>query len=172
MFRRQKESILGLLKERDALMDYGKKKYWLAYRDFLDTSDDFTDFAGENLEGKQGYLDLIEKLLGADENAKVFVEVYGFEWDGGVPFIYADTLIILSRLPLGRVERFFSESEDIFPSDIGEITDFSEQGYCVNDNGGVTYFPRQYFLIGDDGDLIPVENPCDSGYHMYYCWWD
>lgn len=98
MFRRQKESILGLLKERDALKDYGKKNYWLTYRDFLDTSDDFTDFAGENLEGKQGY--------------------------------------------------------------------------CVNDNGGVTYFPRQYFLIGDDGDLIPVENPCDSGYHMYYCWWD
>lgn len=172
MFRRQKESMLALLKKRDADRDYGKNKYWFSYKDFLDPSDNFTDFACENLEGKQGYLDLIEKLLKADETAKVFVEVYGFEESGDGPFIYADTLIIFSRLPLGKIEQIFSEPEDIFPSDIGEITDFSKQGYCIGDNGEAAYFLRRYFLIGDDGNPLPVENPYDDGYMVYYCWWD
>lgn len=60
-----------------------------------------------------------QNLLHIDENAKVFVQVYGMENDNE-PFVYADTLIIFSKLSLDRIKQIFNESEDIFPSDIGE----------------------------------------------------
>ena len=50
----------------------------------------------------------------------------------------------------------FNELIDIFPSDIGEETDFSRQNYLIDENG----------------NLVSVENLFDSGYSVYYCWWD
>lgn len=155
MFQKQKDTVLELLKFQKANRNYAAR-YWFSYQDFLDPADSFTSFACENLEGKQRYVSLIETLLHADELAKVFVEVYGFEEVKGEQFIYADTLIIYSKLPLHEIGQIFNEPEDIFPSDIGEINDSMQQ--C--------------FLIDHDGVLIPAANISSGDSSVYYCWWD
>ena len=156
MFQSQNDTIITLLKARDAARNYGKANYWFSYKDFLDPADIFTEFCCENLDGKQNYISLIEKLLDADKTAKIFVEVYGLEEDGNAQFIYADTLFIFSKLSLEMITLIFNELIDIFPSDIGEETDFSRQNYLIDENG----------------NLVSVENLFDSGYSVYYCWWD
>lgn len=52
IFQKQRETILALLKSNKNHVN----KYWFLYKDFLDTTDGFTDFSCENLDGKQGYL--------------------------------------------------------------------------------------------------------------------
>jgi len=155
MDNRQKGAILTLLK-LDKNSGNHKDRYWFSYRDYLDPTDDFTSFACEDLDGKRKYIAVIENLLNADKSAKVFVEVYGFEEDHGEPFIHADTLIIFSKRPLAGIKQIFNEPEDIFPSDIGEETDFS----------------RRIFLIGENGELVPGAELFDDGSSVYYCWWD
>lgn len=154
MRQRQKEVVLELLKSAKANRNY-ENKYWFSYNDFLNTTDDFTTFSCENLDGKQGYIALIENLLNIDETAKIFVEVYSFEEVNNEQFIYADTLIIFSRLSLPKIEQIFYEPKDIFPSDIGEVNDL-----------------QKTFIIDDQGNLIPVANLPNSDYSVYYCWWD
>lgn len=155
MLLKQKEIILALLKSDEANRSY-ENKYRFTYEDFMDPADDFTAFACENLEGKQGYITLIENLLHADETAKIFVEVYGYEENHDEQFIYSDTLIIYSKLSLPEIKQIFYEPEDIFPSDAGEVTDFSQPT----------------FLIDNHGDLVPVTESSRDGYSVYYCWWD
>ena len=155
MLQRQKETVLALLKSDEVKKTFGNK-YWLAYKDFLNPLDDFTAFSCENGEGKQDYIDLIENLLSIDETAEIFVEVYGYEEDNNEQFIYADTLIIFSKLSLFEIKQIFNEPQDIFPSDIREITDFSQQN----------------FIIDENGDLLSVENPVTDNCSAYYCWWD
>lgn len=70
-------------------------------------------------------------------------------------FISADTLIIFSTLPLHEIKQIFNESKDIFPSDIGELTDSSLD-----------------YVVGDNGNLFPSVNLFNNGYSAYYCWWD
>lgn len=154
MLNRQKETVLELLKSDKTNKNY-TNRYWLSYKDFLDPTDGFTSFSCEDFDGKRGYIALIENLLKADETARIFVEVYGFEEIDNEQFIYADTLIIFSKLSLPEIKQIFNEPEDIFPSDIGEETNFSQQTY----------------MIGDNGDLVPVEKLSDDDY-VYYCWWD
>ncbi len=154
MDNQQKGTILTLLKIDKTNRNYANN-YWFKYKDFLDPADSFTAFLCEQLEGKQGYISLIENLLHIDRTAKIFVEVYGFE-DNDEPFIYADTLIIFSRMPLARIKQIFNKPEDIFPSDIGEEKDFSQQT----------------FLIGEKGVITPVTKPSSNEYSVYYCWWD
>lgn len=154
MLNRQKETVLELLKSDKTNKNY-TNRYWLSYKDFLDPTDGFTSFSCEDFDGKRGYIALIENLLKADETARIFVEVYGFEEIDNEQFIYADTLIIFSKLSLPEIKQIFNEPEDIFPSDIGEETDFSQQTY----------------MIGDNGDLVPVEKLSDDD-SVYYCWWD
>ena len=95
----QKNTVLALLKEAEAHRNY-TAKYWLSYKDFLDPTEGFAEFCGDYLEGKSRYIDLINHLQDKDETARVFVEVYGFEENDDEEFIYADTLIIFSKLPL------------------------------------------------------------------------
>ena len=154
MNHQQKDIILTLLKENEMTGNY-TNRYWFTYQDFLDPTDPFTDFSCENLGGKQGYVDLIQTLIRADETAKIFVAVYGYEEDHNELFIYADTLIIFSKRSLSEIEQIFNAPEDIFPSDIGEETDFSNQ-----------------FLIDANGELIPAEKLFSDEYFAYYCWWD
>lgn len=78
MLHKQKETILAVLKSNKVSKNY-ERTYWFSYQDFLDPEDNFTSFSCEELDGKQGYIALIGNLLNADANAKVFVEVYGFE---------------------------------------------------------------------------------------------
>ncbi len=155
MLNTQKETILAALKADKANKSY-ENRYWFSYKDFLNPTDDFTAFVCENLEGKQQYLNLIENLLNADKTAKIYVEIYGFEEDNNEQFIYADTLIIFSKLSLVEIEKIFNEPEDIFPSDIGEETDFLNRAFIVDDNG----------------DLVPAADFFDDSYSVYYCWWD
>lgn len=154
MLQKQKETILALLKSDRANETY-KRNYWFSYKDYLDPTDKFTDFSCENLDGKQDYIILIESMLHADETAKIFVQVYGLDEDNSDEIIYADTLIVFSTLTLIEIKRIFNEPRDIFPSDIGELTDFSQD-----------------FVVDDNGNLIPVINLFRSGYSAYYCWWD
>lgn len=154
MDSRQKGTILTLLKVDKMTGNY-TNNYWFDYKDFLDPTDDFTAFESERLEGKEEYTSLIENLLRIDENAKVFVQVYGMENDNE-PFVYADTLIIFSKLSLDRIKQIFNEPEDIFPSDIGEETDFSQPT----------------FLIGAHGEIIPGVELFKEDGSVYYCWWD
>ena len=155
MTQKQKEKVLTLLKSAEANKNY-ENRYWISYKDFLDPIDDFTEFSCENLDGKQGYISLIENILSRDKIAEIFVEVYGYEEDGSEQFVYADTLIIFSQLPLPEIKQIFNEPEDIFPSDIGEVDDFSQQNFIVDGNG----------------NLVPAANILDNDYSVYYCWWD
>lgn len=120
MLQKQKETILALLKSDEANKNY-KRNYWFSYQDYLDLTDNFTDFSCENLDGKQEYITLIENLLNADETAKIFVQVYGLDEDNNDEFISADTLIVFSTLPLHEIKRIFNEPEDIFPSYSGRL---------------------------------------------------
>lgn len=65
-------------------------------------------------------------------------------------------LIIFSKVSLDEIKQIFNEPEDIFPSDIGEETDFS----------------RPTFLIDDNGELIPGAKLFGEDCFVYYCWWD
>lgn len=155
MIQKQKETVLALLKSQMANKSF-EINYWFPYKDFLNPTDDFTEFACENLDGKQEYITLIQNLLSADETAKIFVEVYGMEEDENAPFIHAETLIIFSKLSLYKVKEIFNAPKDIFPSDIGELSDFYKQN----------------FIIDDNGDLLPVSSSYNSEQSIYYCWWD
>lgn len=155
MNNQQKDTILTLLKNDEISKNY-KANYWFSYKDFLDPADNFTDFVCERLDGKQRYTALIENLLSIDETAKIFVQVYGLEDHKNGQFVYADTLIIFSKLPLARIKQIFYQSKDIFPSDMGEETNF----------------PQSAFLISDNGKLIPCTELCSSDDSVYYCWWD
>lgn len=156
MLYQQKETILANLKFKDENRTCGNRKYWFSYKDFLDPTDPFTDFSCENQEGKRKYIALIENLLERDETAKVFVEVYGLEEDDSGQFIYADTLILFSKLSLPVITQIFMEPEDVFPSDIREAAGFIQQSYIIAGNGG----------------LIPVANLFMNGCSVYSCWWD
>lgn len=123
MLQKQKETILTLLKSDEENRSY-QRNYLFSYQDYLDPTDQFTDFSCENLDGKEAYITVIEKLLHADEAAKVFVQAYGFDRDNEDEFIYADTLIIFSTLPLLEIERIFHGPNDIFPSDIENLPIF------------------------------------------------
>ena len=155
MNRKQKNIILAMLKNKEISKNY-TTNYWFSHKDFLDPTDNFTDFACERLDGKQGYASLIEHLLGLDETAKIFVQVYGLEDHNNEQFIYADTLIIFSKLSLTEIKQFFYQSEDLFPSDVGEETDF----------------PQSTFFISDNGKRIPCAELYDNDHSVYYCWWD
>lgn len=155
MDNQQKGTILTLLKVDKMNRNY-TNYYWFSYKDFLDPTDDFTDFSCERLDGKQGYIALIENLLSIDGTAKIFVQVYGLEEDNNEQYICADTLIIFSKLSLYDIKQIFNEPQDIFPSDIGEETDFSQPT----------------FLIGDNGELIPTTRLFSDDYYIYYCCWD
>lgn len=150
---RQKGIILTLLKV-DKMNGDHTNNYWFSYKDYLDPTDKFTDFCCESLEGKQEYIALIENLINKDKTAKIFVQVYGLEDEDRV--ITADTLIIFSRLSLAKIKQIFNEPKDIFPSDIGEETDFS----------------KSTFLIGDNGELISGTKLFHEEQSVYYCWWD
>lgn len=149
----QKSAIMILLKMDETNRNY-TNNYWIPYKDYLDQTDDFTDFCCERLEGKREYVALIENLVSKDNTAKIFVQVYGLE--DGDQVITADTLIIFSKLTLDEIKHIFNEPKDIFPSDIGEETDFSTPA----------------FLIGDDGELIPSKKLFNHEQSLYYCWWD
>lgn len=156
MFQKQKETILALLKSDEANKNF-KRNYWFSYQDYLDPTDKFTDFSCENLDGKQDYINFIENLLHADKTAKIFVQVYGLDEANSDSdwFVFADTLIIFSALTILEIKEFFNEQKDIFPSDIGELTDFSQD-----------------FIVDENGSLCPAVNLFNSGYSVYYCWWD
>lgn len=155
MDNQQKGTILTLLKVDKMTGNY-TNNYWFSYKDFLDPADDFTDFQCERLEGKQGYIALIENLLSIDVTAKVFVQVYGLEEDNNEYCICADTLIVFSKLSLYEIKQIFNEPQDLFPSDIGEETDFSQPT----------------ILIGDGGEQIAITKLFNDDYFIYYCWWD
>lgn len=155
MNERQKGTILTLLKADKMNRNY-TINYWFAYDEFLDPTDDFTAFACERLDEKRGYVTLIKNLISKDETAKVFVQVYGLEEDNNEQCVYADTLIIFSRLLLDEIKQIFNEPKDIFPSAIGREPDF----------------PQEAFLIGSGGEIIPGAELFSDDYFIYYCWWD
>ncbi len=66
------------------------------------------------------------------------------------------SLRIFSKLSPGEIRQIFNEPKDIFPSDIGEETDFSQSA----------------FLIGDNGELISSPKLFREEQSVYYCWWD
>ena len=82
------------------------------------------------------------------------MQVYGLDNNNQV--ITADTLIIFSKLTLVEIKEIFHEPKYIFPSDIGEETDFSQPT----------------FLIGDNGELISSTKLFHDEQSVYYCWWD
>ena len=108
MLQNQKGTIIKLLKAQEAAKNY-TDNYWFPYGDFLDPTDRFTDFSCENLAGKQPFITIIENLLHKDQTAEVFVQVYGLEeYAHDEPVIYADTLILFSRLPLFEIKQIFN----------------------------------------------------------------
>lgn len=154
MTEEAKKAITALLKSDEANSNY-ENNYWFSYKDFFDPEDDFTCFSCEILDGKQRYITLIENLLDTDKTAKIFVEVYGLEEDDE-PFIYADTLIIFSKLSLLEIQKIFKEPKDVFPDYIEKMTDF----------------PNKSFIVSESGELIPGKSLLSKDYTVYACWWD
>lgn len=152
---RQKGTVLALLKADEKNRNY-VNHYWFSYEDYLDPAEDFTEFSCERSGGKRGYAALIEHLIGRDGTARVFAQVYGLEDDDDEQYIYADTLIIFSRLPLDEIKQIFNERAEISPSDIGEETNVLQRA----------------FLIDDHGERIPGTELFHDGSFVYYCWWD
>lgn len=154
MLKEQKELVLELVKR-----DYDKRdfrhNYLLSYKEFLDVDDMFTDFNCERALGKQQYISLIEKIIDKDKDAQIYVEIYGFEEEKFDIWIYADTLIIFSILSFQDIQELLDESSELFPSDIGEIDDIS------ND-----------YKIIKNGHIYSVANIHKKLSNVYYCWWD
>lgn len=155
MFQKQKETILSLVKAMYTNKNF-TTNYLLPYIDFFDSTDDFTEFHCERLEGKKSYYSLIEQLLKEDENAQVFAEVYGLEEDENNVWIYGETLIIFSKLSLIKVEEIFNQSDEFFPDEIGEVVDFNER----------------YILIDKNGNQSLASNLRKDNISVYFCWWD
>ncbi|GEM_PF-1468483 len=153
-----RERILALLREREQRRDYSHN-YLVPYKDYLDASDPFTDFNCERDEGKTNYMAMINRVAAMDPAAQIFVEVYSLEEDDDEAYIYADTLIIFSALPLADVKRIFSQSKDLFPSDVGELQDRD-------------FYDKVNLVVTGDGALQPVDSFRGQGSHCYYCWWD
>ncbi len=155
MLQKQKEVVLTLVKTA-----YENRKfthhYLIPYEDFFDIEDDFTDFQCERKEGKIQYISLIKQLMDKDENAQIFVDVYGFEEFGSDTWIYADTLIVFSELSLFQMKHLLYMRDDVFPSDVGEIEDITED----------------YVVINGEGIMRPVHELCSSSVKVYFCWWD
>ena len=133
-----------------------ENSYWLPYKDFLDVSDNFTEFSCERLEGKEEYISLIENLLHADETAQVFVEVYGLEQDQNDQWIYGETLIIFSQLSIEEIKQILNKDTRAFPSEIGRLSPADQK----------------YFIINESGSLAPALSSTSNSHTIYYCWWD
>ena len=54
---------------------------------------------------------------------------------GGVSFFSFKTFTF--KLSLDGIKQIFNEPEDIFPSDIGEETDFSQPTFLIGNNGQI-----------------------------------
>jgi hypothetical protein len=154
MNSKQKQTIIKLLKSNRDNKDYSER-YWFPYDTFLDVTDAFTAFSCERLDGKQDYIAMINRLQNADDSAKAFVEVYGFEENDNDLFIYADTIIVFSKLTMHRIEQIFNEDKVNFPSDIGILTDNLNNCKIIDGNGSIIGISK-----------IPFD------YNAYYCWWD
>lgn len=154
MHQQQKEKLLQLMKAARENRDYGKY-YLTEYEEYLNSNESFTDFNCERGEGKLPYKSLIEKIINADEHAKIYVELYGFEEQPDDTFIYADTLIIFSRLPYEDINRLLNEPSDIFPSETGELENMTE-----------------VYTLVKDGSLYPISDIVNPACKMYFCWWD
>lgn len=154
MFQKQKDTILSLLKADDQSKDF--HRYLLPYKDFFDIEDGFAEFQCERYEGKAPYISLAEQLTDRDENAQIFVELYGIEDDDDAPYIYAETLVIISALSFSEIESILTRPKDIFPSDIGQIKEFTEKDIVI-DQDGKKHFMTEFYTGHDN---------------FYYCWWD
>ncbi len=154
MLQEQKDNILELIK-----CDYEKRDfnhhYLISYKEFFDIDEMFTDFNCERSSGKLQYISLIEKIIAKDKEAQVYAEIYGYEKQRDDIWIYADTLIIFSVLSFKEVQEILNESCDLFPSDIGEMDDMTED----------------YTLI-KDGYQCPAPQYYNKSNNIYYCWWD
>lgn len=154
MLQEQKEKLLELIKYNYEKRDFSHH-YLLPYKEFFDTDEMFTDFNCERSLGKLQYISLIEKIISKDKEAQVYVDIYGFEEQCDDTWIYADTLIVFSVLPFQDIKEILNESYDIFPSEIGELDDITEE----------------YMLI-KDGFQYLVKSFCNKACNIYYCWWD
>lgn len=154
MRQEQKEKLLELIKYNYEKRDFSHH-YLLPYKEFFDTDEMFTDFNCERSLGKLQYILLIEKIISKDKEAQVYVDIYGFEEQCDDTWIYADILIVFSVLPFRDIQEILNESYDIFPSEIGELDDITEE----------------YMLI-KDGFQYSVKSFCNKACNIYYCWWD
>ena len=154
MIQEQKDNILELLKCAYEKRNFSHH-YLIPYKEFFDTDEMFTDFNCERSLGKLQYISLIEKIIDKDKEAQVYVEIYGFETQCDDIWIYADTLIVLSVLSFEEIQEILNESSDLFPSDIGEMDDMTEE----------------YTLI-KDGCQCPAKEHLNKSSNIYYCWWD
>lgn len=98
-----------------------------------------------------------KKIRGEDKMNRNYTINYWFAYDdNSEQCVYADTLIIFSRLLLDEIIQIFNELKDIFPSAIGREPDFLQEA----------------FLIGSGGEIIPGAELFSDDYFIYYCWWD
>ena len=155
MQQKQKEAIASLLEKQAEDRDF-KTSYLIEYREYLDSTDAFTEFNCERAEGKEQYAVMIEQVRDRDRGAKVFVAVYGLEGQDEDRYIYADTLIILSNLSEEMVQEVIDQSGDIFPSE------FSELNYNL----------ENYFIIDIIGEKSPLMSLLEEGQRVINFWWD
>lgn len=152
MFQEQKEYILELIKQAYEKRDF-RNHYLIPYKEFFDSDEMFTDFNCERSLGKLQYISLIEKIIDKDKEAQVYVEIYGFEKQCDDIWIYADTLIVFSVLSFEEIQEILNESSDLFPSDIGEMDDMSDD-----------------YMFIKDGCQCPAKKHHNKSSNIYYCW--
>lgn len=160
MTEKQKETILPLLRRQEEEGRY-TELYLIAYEEYLDTEDTFTDFWCERAEGKQQYTEMIAEVVKRDAGAKVFVEVYGFEEeeDGSDIFIYAETMILLTELLDEQIQQVMDGAGDIFPSELGEVS---------QENDAL----ERAFVIDAAGCKLPLMHYLQEKQRILYYGWD
>lgn len=152
----QKNSIISALKLNKSY----KYNYLVDYKKSFDVEEDFFDFCCERKRGKNKYILAFDQLKGLDSKVRIFSEIYGLEEDKKDVWVYIETLIIISSLPLEEIKKCFMVlnrfDEYLYPSYIGEI-----EGELDS-----------YIVINNEGKQSPLSQFIGCKEKIYYCWWD
>lgn len=128
----------------------------LSYDSFMDENEERTFFSDSD---KSFYNCAVSKLRNADNDIKIYVELYGTEDN----MIYGDTLLIFTSLTEEQISVIFSEADD----ETGEYISPSEISPCSYDNENIV-------IIDPDGSNTALSDKYDFKILITgkYLWWD
>lgn len=129
-------------------------------QEYLDEDESFTDFNGD----KEIYWKACELIFQSDKESKIYIPVYGMDYDDKNPYIYAEEFWIETILSADFIKSIFEKMNITYggyfsPSDIGVLSG-DDISRC--------------FLLGKTGLMIPMSEVLihEGTRNFIYCWWD